>query len=74
MRLTVSEPHVSRLSGQCGILNISQSYGTPRAVTGIAILFSISMMFVPNRKHVCASTVCYRNRFTLLLEGVLNKG
>jgi hypothetical protein len=30
---------VSRLSRQCGILNISQSYTAPRHVTGIALLF-----------------------------------
>jgi hypothetical protein len=30
---------VSRLSRQCGILNISQSYRPPRPVTGITLLF-----------------------------------
>jgi hypothetical protein len=29
----------SRLSSQCGILNISQFYRPPRPVTGIALLF-----------------------------------
>jgi hypothetical protein len=32
-------PPMSRLSRQCGILNISQSYRPPRPVTGIALLF-----------------------------------
>jgi hypothetical protein len=32
-------PSVSRLSRQCEILNISQSYTTPLPVTGIALLF-----------------------------------
>jgi hypothetical protein len=31
---------VSRLSRQCGTLNISQSYRPPRPVTGIALLYS----------------------------------
>jgi hypothetical protein len=33
---------VSRLSRQCGILNISQHYRPPRPVTGTALLFFLS--------------------------------
>jgi hypothetical protein len=32
---------VSRLSRQCGILNISQPYRSPRSVTAIALLFTL---------------------------------
>jgi hypothetical protein len=37
--LTTLPPSVSRLSRQCGILNILQLYRPPRPIMGIALLF-----------------------------------
>jgi hypothetical protein len=45
VKQTNSPPSVSRMSKQCGSLNISQHYKPPRPVTGIALLFKMKIMY-----------------------------
>jgi hypothetical protein len=43
---SISQLTVSRLSRQCRILNISQTYRPPRSVTGIALLYGDGVCFL----------------------------
>jgi hypothetical protein len=48
----LTAPSVSRLCRQCGILNIPQSYRSPRHVTEIALLFTFTFIFYLKLIHI----------------------
>jgi hypothetical protein len=56
MGLTTLPASLSRLTGQCGTLNISQPYRPPRPVTGIAWIFFLSNVY---------SECCFLTNFRL---------
>jgi hypothetical protein len=72
IRLTTLPPSVSRLSKQCGILNVSQINRSQRPLTEIPFILYVDNVRISQETHLWASTDCYRDIFTCYMQRIVS--
>jgi hypothetical protein len=70
--LKILPPSVSRLSRQCGFLDISQTYRLPRPVKGIALLYGDGVCFLWGTKWTVSTATSSQCLISYLWTGCLD--